>query len=449
MRKCSDMTLALACWNNAGVPTQVFVHNEYRTAANGARTLHATRFTDANGVPVTVNAVDVKPGACSGAATTVENIVSPYNALGDLVGVPVREVREFDASGTLVSTTYYDTVTNAPVTLPATAIAVTTSLAFTPVVVEMCEAGVTFLRKFVYHPSGTLFNVYDTTADGQTGFVASPAATIGRCTADTLVANPVHWSTPLGAFQFPNFPNIAADFPGSSVVADFFLHAIEFGGNVYGMDGLPFVGTADLPWASAQTGIDAVLAALGLPAGSIVAAEDPATNQPVVLFNPSLAPGSYSFWAGPTGTSQFSNRLPATTPFVGATSPAASAAGCTEGKAWYSVATGALVRVNTLAGADVTATVNPLTLAEGACPAAAVVPADVEFLPLCDVSAAGVVTEFVRRVVTTFDAAGVPTTATADFATDLVTPYTPTGTVGKCNQDCDVAAPVGVVATWG
>ena len=185
MSKCSGMTLALACWNNAGVPTQVFVHNEYRTAANGARTLHATRFTDANGVPVTVNAVDVKPGACSGAATTVENIVSPYNALGDLVGVPVREVREFDASGTLVSTTYYDTVTNAPVTLPATAIAVTTSLAFTPVVVEMCEAGVTFLRKFVYHPSGTLFNVYDTTADGQTGFVASPAATIGRCTTGT------------------------------------------------------------------------------------------------------------------------------------------------------------------------------------------------------------------------------------------------------------------------
>ena len=333
MSKCSDMTLALACWNNAGVPTQVFVHNEYRTAANGARTLHATRFTDANGVPVTVNPADVKPGAC----------------------VP-----------------------------------------------------------------------------------------------DTLVANPVHWGTPSGAFQFPNFPNLANDFPGSTVVADFFLHAIEFGGNVYGMDGLPFTATApDLPWASAQTGIDAVLATLGLPAGSIVAAEDPATNQPVVLFDPLLVPSGYVFWAGPTGAGQYSNKLPATTPFVGATSPAASAAGCTEGKAWYSVATGALVRINTLAGADVTSTVNPLTLAEGACPAAAEVPADVEFIPLCDVSAAGVVTEFVRRTVTLFDAAGAPTTTTGDFANDLVTPYTPTGTVGKCNQDCDVAAPVGVVATWG
>lgn len=333
MSKCSDMTLALACWNNAGVPTQVFVHNEYRTAANGARTLHATRFTDANGVPVIVNPADVKPGAC----------------------VP-----------------------------------------------------------------------------------------------DTLVANPVHWGTPLGAFQFPNFPNIAADFPGSSVAADFFLHAIEFGGNVYGMDGLPFAGTApDLPWASAQTGINAVLAALGLPTGSIVAAEDPATNQPVVLFDASLTPGNYVFWAGLTGAGQYSNKEKATTPFVGATSPAASGAGCTEGKAWYSARTGALVRVNTLDGTNVTNTVNPLSLVEGACPAAAVVPADVEFLPLCDVSEAGIVTEFVRRVVTTFDAVGAPTTAAANFRTDLVTPYTPTGTVGKCNQDCDVAAPVGVVATWG
>ena len=260
MSKCSDMTLALACWNNAGVPTQVFVHNEYRTAANGARTLHATRFTDANGVPVTVNAADVKPGACSGAAATVENIVSPYNALGDLVGVPVREVREFDASGTLVSTTYYDTVTNAPVTLPATAVAVTTSLAFTPVVIEMCEAGVTFLRKFVYHPSGTLFNVYDTTADGQTGFVATAAATIGRC--------------------------------------------------------------------------------------------------------------------------------------------------------------------------------------------ATTFPPDVEFETLCD-NNGGVVTEFTRRIITTFSATGSSASVAEDFNLDLTAVYTPTGIVGKCNQDCDVAAPVGVVATWG
>ena len=257
---CSDMTLALACWNNAGVPTQVFVHNEYRTAANGARTLHATRFTDANGVPVTVNAADVKPGSCSGAAATVETIVSPYNALGDLTGTPVREVRAFDASGVLTSTTYYDTVTGAVVTLPGGTTAVTNSIGMRVVVQPMCEAGTSFLRKFVYHPSGTLLNVYDTTSDGQTGFVATLAATIGAC---------------------------------------------------------------------------------------------------------------------------------------------------------------------------------------------ATTPPDVEFETLCDVSATGVVTEFVRRTITTFGVGGAAATVFEDFVIGFGATYTPTGTVGKCNQDCDVVAPIGVVATWG
>jgi len=254
------MTLALACWNNAGVPTQVFVHNEYRISSTGARTLHATRFTDANGVPVTVAPADVKPGACSGAAATVETIVSPYNALGDLTGVPIREVRSFDASGALTGTVYYDTVTGAVVALPAGTTAVTNSIGMRVVVQPMCEAGVSFLRKFVYHPSGTLLNVYDTTADGATGFVATAAATIGAC-----------------------------------------------------------------------------------------------------------------------------------------------------------------------------ATASP----------------DVEFETLCDTSAAGVVTEFIRRTVTVFSASGAPTTTYADFTVDFSTAYAQAGTVGKCNQDCDVAAPVGVVATWG
>lgn len=92
----------------------------------------------------------------------------------------------------------------------------------------------------------------------------------------------------------------------------------------------------------------------------------------------------------------------------------------------------------TLAGTDV---VTP-----GQCPIAS---PDVEFEIICDKSAAGVVTEFVRRTVTTFSATNVPTTVVANLALDYTTAYTPTGTVGACNQECDAIAPVGLVATWG
>lgn len=86
------------------------------------------------------------------------------------------------------------------------------------------------------------------------------------------------------------------------------------------------------------------------------------------------------------------------------------------------------------------------TVSAGSC---AVLPADVEWQQLCDVSAAGVVTEFIRRSITTFNAAGVPTTTTADFQLDKVTAYVPSGTVSACGTDCDVVAPVGLVSTWG
>lgn len=43
---------------------------------------------------------------------------------------------------------------------------------------------------------------------------------------------------------------------------------------------------------------------------------------------------------------------------------------CREGKAWYSEATRALVGINTLDGQDVTASIDPINLREGACPIA-------------------------------------------------------------------------------
>lgn len=288
-----------------------------------------------------------------------------------------------------------------------------------------------------------------TTPDGVAFNTSTGTVVAGACVADTLAANPVHWAGTSNGFSFANFPNLGADFSGTTNVSDLFLHAIEFGGTVYSMTGSAFTGTEpDLPWASSQSGVNAVLAALSLPANSITVATDTATNQPVVFFSAPLVAADFAFWAGPTGPGGYTNKLPAATPFTGVTSPSGSA-GCVEGKAWYSAATGALVRVNTLDGADVTGTVAASSLAEGPCPAAATVPADVEFLELCDVSGAGVTTEFVRRVVTTFSATGAPTTTLTDLAADLVTPYTPTGTVGECNKDCAPATAQGVLATWG
>lgn len=82
----------------------------------------------------------------------------------------------------------------------------------------------------------------------------------------------------------------------------------------------------------------------------------------------------------------------------------------------------------------------------GQCPIAQ---PDVEFEILCDKSAAGVVTEFVRRKVTVFSSTNVPTTTVTNLGLDYTTAYTPSGTVGACNQDCDAVAPVGLVTTWG
>lgn len=86
------------------------------------------------------------------------------------------------------------------------------------------------------------------------------------------------------------------------------------------------------------------------------------------------------------------------------------------------------------------------TVTVGAC---AVASPDIEFVKLCDVSAAGVTTEFYRKITVTFDASGAATVTTADLALDMVTPYVPTGTVGHCNQDCDAAIAQGVLTTWG
>lgn len=73
------------------------------------------------------------------------------------------------------------------------------------------------------------------------------------------------------------------------------------------------------------------------------------------------------------------------------------------------------------------------TVSAGSCPVAA---PDVERELLCDIQANGTVVQFVRRTVQSFDAGGAPIDPPLvnDFATDSITPYTVTGTVGQCDN---------------
>lgn len=85
------------------------------------------------------------------------------------------------------------------------------------------------------------------------------------------------------------------------------------------------------------------------------------------------------------------------------------------------------------------------TVSAGACPVAS---PDVEWEKQCDVQADGTVIEFYCRVITSFDAAGVPTSTTANFELDKVTAYTPTGTVEACGADCDPVGSLGTITAW-
>lgn len=101
------------------------------------------------------------------------------------------------------------------------------------------------------------------------------------------------------------------------------------------------------------------------------------------------------------------------------------------------------VRITDLAGAPIAGA----TLANTSAGACAVPSPDVEWVELCDTAANGVVTGFTRRSITSFDAAGVPTTTVANFQLDRVTVYAPTGTVGLC-EACAPLASRGIQAAW-
>jgi hypothetical protein len=107
---CSELEAIVGCQTTAsGVKTDIVIHYEYRVADTGNRTLHATRYTNAAGVPIVPGGTDVvTPGQCPVAQPDVEfDILCDKLASGVVVEFVRRTVTTF--SSTNVPTT---TVTN-------------------------------------------------------------------------------------------------------------------------------------------------------------------------------------------------------------------------------------------------------------------------------------------------------------------------------------------------
>jgi hypothetical protein len=222
--------------------------------------------------------------------------------------------------------------------------------------------------------SGTIIKVdgYEMSGEAIPDFDATRV--IAKCpAAQKLVLNSVHWAGPAAnpavtysAFSFDNYPDISVDFPSTTSVADLYIHGIEHGPTqVWGTNGQALVNpTTPIPWANAQSAVDAFLAAVGIAAGSILVGNDGA-GQPIIWFDTSvITQNDVAWWLGTSTPDNYTNKLRARNPQT-FTAPSASGS-CIEGKAWYSDITGELVKVTTLDG--VVVTVDATTLKEGACP---------------------------------------------------------------------------------
>lgn len=191
---------------------------------------------------------------------------------------------------------------------------------------------------------------------------------LGAC--PEAVLNSVHWAAPVGnpnaayaGFAFPNYPNLTADFSGTTNVNDLYVHGIEGAPGVLGTDGLPLTNpTTPVLWANAQPAVDAFLAAAGYAAGSVIIGND-GNGQPVIWFDTNvLTQADIAWWLGPNVPDNYTNKLKAD---LSINTPAPSGTGCKEGKAWYNPVTRALIEVRDLLGNVVP---TPAVLNEGACP---------------------------------------------------------------------------------
>lgn len=104
----------------------------------------------ANPVEIVVdNTMEVIPGNCKVENLVIEKILSPIDSYGSPVGTLVREVRTY-SDNILKSTVYYDTVTNAVVSLPAGTSQLGEAIGLDKEVIVMCDDNGNYLKHFVY-----------------------------------------------------------------------------------------------------------------------------------------------------------------------------------------------------------------------------------------------------------------------------------------------------------
>lgn len=184
---CKQMEAVPGCLIEAGqTPQPVVIHYEYRDAASGAAVLHATRYTDAAGVPIALTAAQsVVPGACPLIKTDVEQEVLCDDADGNPATPGVMFLRRF--------TRTYDQSTGALLNEVTADFALDGTTPYAVVgVIGACQADLEYDEEQVCDAAGVAHIRRTTTLDGgqtvtlgffnpTTGAASTPTGAVGPC----------------------------------------------------------------------------------------------------------------------------------------------------------------------------------------------------------------------------------------------------------------------------
>lgn len=108
---CRDFSSVPVCFTDgAGVRTTLVAHYEYRKNAAGNSVLHATRYTDAAGVPVNTAAGTVTVGACAISPPDIEwTLLCDVQPSGVVVEFWQQIITSYNASGAVIQPSVVNT----------------------------------------------------------------------------------------------------------------------------------------------------------------------------------------------------------------------------------------------------------------------------------------------------------------------------------------------------
>lgn len=184
---CKQMEAVPGCLIEAGqVPVPVMVHYEYRDSAAGNPVLHATRYTDAAGVPITLSAAQsVIPGACPLVKTDVEQEILCDDADGNPATPGIMFLRRYtrtynEGTGALVNEVIADFALNGVTPYVAVGVIGQCAADFEYDEEQVCDAaGVSHIRRTTTLDSGQTVTLgfFNPT----TGAASTPSGAVGPC----------------------------------------------------------------------------------------------------------------------------------------------------------------------------------------------------------------------------------------------------------------------------